>query len=144
MASREEDLHQFLHMWKWKLLSLVQLFVTPRNSLGQNIGVGSLSLLQGVFPTQGSNPGLPHCRWILYQLIHKGSSRILGWVTYPISRWSSQPRNRTRVFCIAGRVFTNWGIKEAYEIYFLQSSLLGAAKNTRVNGNTVSEEIFNK
>ena len=42
------------------------------NSLGQNTGVGSLSLLQGLFPTQGSNPGLPHCRWILYQLSHKG------------------------------------------------------------------------
>ena len=38
----------------------------PWNSLGQNTGVGSLSLLQGIFPTQGSNPGLPHCRWILY------------------------------------------------------------------------------
>ena len=36
-------------------------------------GVGSLSLLQGIFPTQGSNPGLPHCRWIIYQLSHKGS-----------------------------------------------------------------------
>ena len=38
------------------------------NSLGQNTGVGSLSLLQGIFPTQGLDPGLPHCRWILYQL----------------------------------------------------------------------------
>ena len=37
-------------------------------SPGQNTGVGSLSLLQGIFPTQGSNPGLPHCRQILYQL----------------------------------------------------------------------------
>ena len=35
--------------------------------------LGSLSLLQGIFPTQGSNPGLPHCRWILYQLSHQGS-----------------------------------------------------------------------
>ena len=43
------------------------------NSPGQNTGVGSLSLLQGIFPTQGSKPGLPHCRWILYQLSHKGS-----------------------------------------------------------------------
>ena len=40
---------------------------SPWNSPGQNIGVGRLSLLQGIFPTQGSNPGLPHCRWILYQ-----------------------------------------------------------------------------
>ena len=40
---------------------------SPWNSLGQNTGVGSLSLLQGTFPTQGSNLGLPH-----YQLSHKG------------------------------------------------------------------------
>ena len=46
---------------------------SPWNSPGQNTGVGSLSLLQGIFPTQGSNPGLLRCRWILYQLSHKGS-----------------------------------------------------------------------
>ena len=45
----------------------------PWNSPGQNTGVGSLSLLQGIFPTQRSNPGLPHCRQILYQLSHQGS-----------------------------------------------------------------------
>ena len=45
---------------------------SPWNSLGQNTGVGSCSLLQGVFPTQGMNPGLPHCRWILYQLGYQG------------------------------------------------------------------------
>ena len=43
----------------------------PWNSPGQNTRVGSLSLLQGIFPTQGSNPGLLHCRWILYQLSHR-------------------------------------------------------------------------
>ena len=37
------------------------------NSSGQNTGVGSLSFLQGIFPTQGSNPGFLHCRWILYR-----------------------------------------------------------------------------
>ena len=47
---------------------------SPWNSPGQNTGMGSLSLLQGIFPTQGSNPGLPHCRWILYQLSYEGSS----------------------------------------------------------------------
>ena len=52
----------------------------PWNSPHQNTGVGSHSLLQGIFPTQGSNPGLPHRRWILYQLSHKGSPRILEWV----------------------------------------------------------------
>ena len=45
----------------------------PWNSPGQNTGVGSLSLLQGIFPTQGSNPGLLHCRQILYHLSHQGS-----------------------------------------------------------------------
>ena len=53
---------------------------SPWNSAGQNTGVGSLSLLQGIFPTQGLNPGLPHCGWILYQLSHKGSPRILEWL----------------------------------------------------------------
>ena len=45
---------------------------SPWNSLGQNTGVDSLSLLQGIFPIQGLNPGLPHCRQILYQLSHQG------------------------------------------------------------------------
>ena len=42
------------------------------DSPGKNIGVGCHALLQGIFPTQGLNPGLPHCRWILYQLSHQG------------------------------------------------------------------------
>ena len=46
---------------------------SPWNSPGQNTAVGRLSLLQGIFPTQGLNPRLPHCIWILYQLSHKGS-----------------------------------------------------------------------
>ena len=103
--------------------------------------MGSLSLLQGIFATQGSNPGLLHCRWVLYQLSHKGSPNtlsiidhcevkvtqlyptlydpmdytvhgilravILEWVAFPFSRGSSQPRNRTQVFRIAGRFFTS-------------------------------------
>ena len=44
---------------------------SPWNSPGQDTTVGSLSLLQRIFPTQGLNPGLPHCRRILYQLSHK-------------------------------------------------------------------------
>ena len=52
---------------KVKVTQLCLFFVTPWtipwNSPGQNTGVGSLSLLQGIFPTQGSNPDLPHCRW---------------------------------------------------------------------------------
>ena len=71
-------------------LSCVQLFVTPWtvwNFPGQNTGVGSLSLLQGIFPTKGSNPGLPHHGQILYQLSHKGSPR---WILYQLSHKGSR------------------------------------------------------
>ena len=50
---------------------------SPWNSPDQNTGVGSLSLLQGIFPTHGLNPDLPHCMWILYQLSYQGSSSLL-------------------------------------------------------------------
>ena len=82
------------------------------DSPGQNTGVGSHSLLQGIFPTQGSNPGLPHCWWILYCLNHEGRPKILEWVVYPFSRGTSWPRDQTGVSCIAGRFFTNWAIRE--------------------------------
>ena len=91
---------------------------SPWNSPGQNTGVGSLSLLQGIFPTQGSNPGL-HCRWILYQMSHKGSPRILEWVAYPFFSGSSQPRNWTMVSWIAGGFFTSWDTREALWIWEL-------------------------
>ena len=115
---------------------------SPWNSPGQNTGVGSLSLLQGIFPTQGLNPGLPHCRQILYRLSRKGSpwsesesevaqscpvlcdpilsgssihgvfqARVLEWAAF--SRGSSQPRDWTQVYCIAGRRFTVWATREA-------------------------------
>ena len=81
--------YKFLEIAKFiwnKLSSESQSCLTlcdPWNSPGQNTGVSSHSLLQGIFPTQRSNPGLPHCRQILYQLGHKGSPRILEWVAYP-------------------------------------------------------------
>ena len=84
---------------------------SPWNSPGQNTEVSSLSFLQGIFPTQGLNPGLPHCRWILYQLSHQGSPRILEWVTYSFSSGSSQPRNPYGVSWIAGGFFTSWAIR---------------------------------
>ena len=56
---------------------------SPWNSPGQNIGVGSLPLLQGTFSTQGSDQALPPCMQIPYQVSHKGSPRILEWVAYP-------------------------------------------------------------
>ena len=56
------------HVWRWGPMEC-----SPWNSPGQNTGVGNLSLLHGIFPTQGSNPSLLRCRWILYQPSHKGS-----------------------------------------------------------------------
>ena len=102
---------------------------SPWDSPGQNTGVGSLSLLQEMFPTQGLNPGLPHCRWILYQLPYKGSSRILEYVAYPFSSGSSRPRNWTGVSCIAVGFFTNWAMREARSIYtcLFKERLLRAA-----------------
>ena len=83
------------------------------NFPGQNTGVGKLSLLQGIFTTQGLNPGLLHCRRILYQLSHRGRPRIHWWVAYPFSSRSSRARNQTWVSSIAGGFFTNWAIREA-------------------------------
>ena len=86
---------------KWKSVvsdSLQPLgLYSPWDSPGQNTGVGSLSLLHGIFPPQGSSLGLPHCRRILYQLSHQGSPGTLEWVAYPFSSGPSWPRNRTRV-----------------------------------------------
>ena len=64
---------------------------SPWNSPHQNAGVGSLSLLQGIFPTQWLNPGLLHCKQILYQPNHKGSPRILEWVAFHFSRYLPNP-----------------------------------------------------
>ena len=79
----------------------------PWNFPGQNSEVGSLSLLHGIFPTQGLNPGAPHCREVLYQLSHKGSPRILEWVVYPFSSGSSWLRNQNGVSCTAGNFLKN-------------------------------------
>ena len=88
-------------------------FSVHEDSPGRNTGVGCHGLLQGIFPIQGSNPGLLHWGLMLYHLSHQGSPRILEWVAYPFSRGSSQPRNRTEVSCTAGEFFTNWAIREA-------------------------------
>ena len=102
----------------WQSCSVVSNCLWPRelyspwNSPDQNIGVGSLSHLQGIFPTQGSNPGLLHCRWILYHLSQHGSPRILKWVAYLFSRGSSWPRNQTRVPSFEGGFFTSWDTRE--------------------------------
>ena len=90
---------------KWKLVVSKSLqphgLSSPWNAPGQNTGLGSLSLLQGIFPTQGSNPSLSHCGWILYQLSHKESPRILEWVAYAFSSgiFLTQGSNRGLLHC---------------------------------------------
>ena len=78
---------------------------SPWNSPGLNTGVGSLSLLWGIFPAQELNAGL--------QLSHQGRPRMLVWVSHPFSRASSRPRNQTGVARIAGRFFTSWATRES-------------------------------
>ena len=73
--------------------------------------MGCHALIQGIFPTQGSNPSLPHCKQLLYHLSHWGSPRILEWVAYPFSRGFSQPRNTTGISCISGGFFTSWATR---------------------------------
>ena len=85
------------------------------DSPGKNTGVSCHALLQGIFPTQGLNPGFPHCRQSLYHLSHQGSLRILEWVAYLFSRETSRSRNRTGVSCIAGGFFTSRATREAQQ-----------------------------
>ena len=78
------------------VLGHVQLFVTPWTVAPQaplSMGIFQARILKwvampcsrGIFPTKGLNPGLLHCRWIIYQLSHQGSPRVLGWVVWLLS-----------------------------------------------------------
>ena len=85
-----------------------------RDSPDKNTGVCCHAFLQGIFPTQGLNPGLLHCGWILYHVSHQESPRLLEWVAYFFSRGSFQPRTWIGVSCIAGRFFTSWATRETH------------------------------
>ena len=82
------------------------------DSPGKNSELGCHALLQGIFTTQGFDPGLQHCRWILCRLSHQGSPRIMEWVTDSLSRGTSPPRNRTGVSCIASGFFISSATRE--------------------------------
>ena len=101
---------------------------SPWNSPGQNTGVGSLSLLQGIFPIQGANPGLPHHTQILYQLSHKGSPRILEWVAIPSSADLPDPGIETG--------------SPALQVDSLLAEPQGKLKNTRVGSLSLLQQIF--
>ena len=123
MKNADKMLTSILNKWAPMLLVGMQMvqalskrdwnFLNKLNLTQQSyfqVWVGCHALLQEIFPTQGSNSGLPGCRHILYQLSHKGSPRILEWVAYPFTSSSSWPRNRTGFSCIAGRFFTSRAI----------------------------------
>ena len=103
------------------------------DSPGKNTGVGCHALLRVIFPTRGLNPGLPHCRQILYHLSHQGSPRILEWVAYPFSSGSSLPRNRTRVSCIGGGFFTSWATDDALIVHYSYKILIFPEKDFNFN-----------
>ena len=105
-----------------KSLSRVQLFATPWavaytrllrpwDFLGKSTGVGCHFLLQGIFPTQGSNPGLPHCRQTLYRLCHQDGlklniPKIKIMASGPITSWQIDGETMETV-----RDFIFWGSK---------------------------------
>ena len=67
------------------------------DSPGKNTGVGCHFLFQGIFPTQGTNPGLPHCRKMLYHLSHQGTSRhpkhlLISWLQSPSAVILERPK----------------------------------------------------
>ena len=105
---------------------------SPWDSPGQNTGVGSLSLLQGIFPTQGSNPCLLHCAgvgWggvVLYQLSYQGipigvhvslfhtkyfcQGRLCGWIrTWWKERWENKKWDS---FCNFGEILEEFYISK--------------------------------
>ena len=85
----------------------------------QNARVGSCSLLQRIFPTQGLNPGLPHYKWILYQLSHNGSQKI-HYLTHTInSLFCMMYKYSLILWCAIHACHTLWG-KKLQQSWFLK------------------------
>ena len=107
----ESQTHSVMSDSSWPLV-----LYSPWNSQARILEWVVFPFSRGIFPTQGLNPGLPHCRLTHYELIHRWSQRILERVAYPFSSGSSWPRNPARVSCTAARLFTNWAIREALDL----------------------------
>ena len=88
---------------------------SPWNSPGQNTGVGSLSLLHGIFPTQGSNPRFPALQADSLPAEPQGKPKNTGMGSLSLLQQIFPTRNWTRVSCIASGFFTNWAMREALE-----------------------------
>ena len=113
--------------WKWTSLSRVRLFVTPWTI--QSMKFSRPEYCSGYsFPSPGDlpNPGIkprsPALQVDSLPAEPQGNPRNLEWVAYPFSRGSSPPRNRTMVFCIAGRFFTNPAIIRAHNVLWTPST----------------------
>ena len=87
----------------------------------KNTGVGCHVLLQGIFPTQGLNPALPHCRQILYHLSHQGSPRLLEWVAYPFSRGNFPVQELNYGLLHCRQILTSWAIRGNPEMGLLRA-----------------------
>ena len=115
--------------------SVVSNSVTPRparllspwNSPGKNTGVGCHSLLQGIFPTQGLNPGLLHSRQILYHLSLHGSKRwhdSVHFLTFPIESLKNKPLNKRIAICICVCILTFFVLLiSLYSVWIIYSDL---------------------
>ena len=112
--------------------SVMSDFYSPWNSPGQNTGVGSLSLLQGIFPTQGLNRGLLHCRQILYQLSHQGSPFSLGWLL-PISHCGFVVVTDTLAAFLVGNASFPRSLKSNYDCYATIFTILNLCESSIIS-----------
>ena len=87
---------------------------SPWNSPGQSTGVGSLSLLQGIFLIQGIEPRSPAFQVDSLPAEPQGKPKNTGVGSLSLLQQIFQPRNQTRVSCIAGRFFTSWAVREGH------------------------------
>ena len=114
-----------LLLWKWKLLSCAWLFATPWNSSGQNSGVGSLSLLQGIFPTQGLNPGLTALQADSLPAEPQGKPRNTGVGSLSLLQWifpTQESKGLLHCWWILYQL-SYWGSPLMMEYWFIHTSL---------------------
>ena len=132
---------------KVKLLSRARLFATPWivactkllcpwDFQGKSTGVGCHFLLQGIFPTQGSNPALSHCRQMLYRLSHQGSRYSSKDSSIRHSSICSQKRLRSLHLCCLFSV-----ISYHPPCLFFSSSHIGSIPSYKVRDTTLWDNI---
>ena len=139
---------------RWKSLSRVRLFATPGlyspwDSPGQNSGVGSLSLLQGIFPIQ-DRAQVSHIAggffisWATREADYRVhgilQARVLEQIVFPFSRGSSQARDQTQVSHTAGGFFISWAIREA-QLITKEKGIVILLVMRVINGTTALESF---